>query len=374
MFFKSSAKTKTVESPSAMLKRVEAEIKASELRAEHAARMAEKNREITETRVESIKVEADTIKTIKRERFDTVVSRVINYAPLVIISGLAMTGQYGKFSGYMTAQFGSVVGTFVAALCALALELIALFLGLHGMKALRRKDSAALLLGGATAVAGLVAWMNFSYFGGIVGTTFALFSFVAPFMWRTKIRSDHRDELASNGEIEKRALKMERVRWMMHPLDSFRVYRHAAWTGQRDIELAVKEWEASKSERQPKISNKIDVTEIDMLHAMIEDIRQTMSDNGTELPEIPQRLNNRRAITNGQTVNGYRMDHPKWDEGVSIYEASIDAGQPLKQAELAGELGMSNRVLAGQIQKFVHERNERNSERHDGSDLSPETA
>jgi len=376
MFFKSSAKSrKPVESPAAMLKRVEAEIKASELRAEHAARMADKNREIVDTRVETIKVEAETIKTIKREKFDTFVSGLINYGPLVIISGLAVTGQYGKFSEYMTVQFGTVAGTLVAGLCALALELIALFLGLHGMKALQRKDSAALLLGGATAVAGLVAWMNFSYFGGIVGITFALFSFVAPFMWRTKIRSDHRDELAANGEIEKRALKMERVRWMMHPLDSYRVYRHAAWTGQRDVELAVKEWEASKSERPVKISNKVTPEEIDMLHAMITDIRMALDTDTTEVPEIPQRR--RPAITSGS--NGSHLEfpthHPRWNEGVAKYEASIDAGSPMKQADLATELGMSNRVLAGKIQKYVHDRNERNaSERHDGSDLSSETA
>lgn len=372
MFFKSSAKSpKPTESPAAMLKRVEAEIKAEELRAEHAAKMAAKNREIAETRVESIKVEAETIKTIKAERFESIVSKIVNVGPLVIISGLAMTGQYGKFSEYMTLQFGSVVGTIVAGLCALALELIALFLGLHGMKALRRKDSAALLLGGATLVAGLVAWMNFSYFGGIVGITFALFSFVAPFMWRTKIRSDYRDELVANGEIEKRALKLERVRWMTHPIKSYKVYRHAAWTGQRDITIAVKEWEAS-TERQPKVSKKIDATEIDMLHAMIEDIRQAMDTNvPADAPEIPQRQ--RPAITAG--VNGYSVNHPKWNEGVAMFEASIDAGQPMKQADLASALGMTNRVLAGQIQKYVRERNERNaSERHDGSDLSPETA
>lgn len=374
--FKLRKKTKkTVESPAAMLKRVEAEIKAEELRAAHAAKMAETRESLRRKRAETLSVEAETIKTERQARNEELRDRLINYGPLVIISGLAIVGQYGKFSQIMTGYFGPVLGASVSVLCAVALEMIALFLGLHALKALRRKDSAAGLLIGATVVAGIVAWMNYTYFTGTVGITFALFSFVAPFMWRIKIRSDHRNELYANGEIDTRGLKIERVRWIMHPIKSFKVYRHAAWTGQRDVALAIKEWESDAADAIT--AKAVTPDEIDMLHAMIEDLRMTVNRPADETGETPKIETPKRPAlpTGNSNGHGYPTHHPKWNEGVAKYDASIDSGNRMTQAELASELGMSNRVLAGQIQRYVHEMRERKAvERHNGSDLATETA
>jgi hypothetical protein len=368
---------KPAETPAQMLKRVEAEIKAAELRDAYTAKRREENSKVAVERVETLSAEAETIKTEREARNEELRDRLINYGPLIVISALAIVGQFGYFGENLSGTFGATFAKVIGALCAGALESIALFLGLHAMKALSRKDSAAGLLFAATAVAGLVAWMNFTHFADdktgtptVASWAFGLFSFVAPFMWRIKIRSDHRDELFANGEIDKRGLKLGRSMLFFHPFKSIAVMSHAAWTGQRDPELAVKEWEAAQLESSKQIDETPEVATAHLV-AMIENLRRDV--NG-EVPDFPFEvtLPKPRAITNG---NGYNITHPKWNEGVAIFEASVDAGRPMKQQDLANELGMSNRVLAGQIQKYVTERNERKaSVDHDGSDLSAETA
>lgn len=392
---------KPAESPKAMLARVEAELAAQRLRDQYAEERVIRDAQITVERVKAESADTVTVQTEKAVRRQAATDKLINYGPLVIISGLAIIGQCGSFGEILKPVFGDVLGSVLGGLCAVALEMIALFLGLHALKALRRKDSAAGLLFAATIVAGIVAYMNYSHFAGdghgksyIVAWTFALFSFVAPFMWRIKIRSDHRDELVANGEIDKRGLRLERSRLLWHPIDSLKVMSHAAWTGERDRDKAVADWEArrdakrtQKEERRAeKEANKPDkgtkvatVEDVTILQAMIENLKHDMNDaaDADETPELPYDPNGiprPRAITIGS--NGYNTNHPQWDKGVAIYEASIDSRNPLTQADLARELGMSNRVLAGQIQKFVRERNGKkvNGVSHDGADLSPETA
>jgi len=361
-----------IESPSAMLRRVEAEAEADRIRMKLEDEKRERSQKITAERVAALQSDAVTAKTESAIKREELFERVINYAPLVIISGLAITGQYGSFSEYLKPTFHGMSGI-VAALMALGLEFIALFLGLHALKALRRKDSAAGLLIAATLVAGLVAYLNFDHYKAPDGTAsiasyaFALFSFVAPFLWRVKIRSDHRDELASNGEIDKRGLKLPRVMWAMHPIKSYKVYRHAAWTGQRDVEIAVKEWETETSEAPVKIKG-VSAQDLDMLYALIENMKIDLQE--TDVPEIskPQR----RELPSGNS-NGYPTHHPKWNEGVAIFSASVDSGNQMKVSDLAQELGMSNRVLAGKIKEFVLNGRD-SSVNGDGSDLTTETA
>lgn len=370
------------ESPAQMLKRVEAEAEAERVRMLLEDEKRERASRINAERVAELKsadVTAKTESAIKREEL---FERTINYAPLVIISGLAITGQYGSFSDYLMPTFGEGFSQFIAALMALGLESIALFLGLHAMKALQRKDSAAGLLISATLIAGLVAYLNFDHYrietgpnagtASIASYAFALFSFVAPFLWRVKIRSDHRNELAANGEIDVRGLKLPRVMWSMHPIKSFKVYRLAAWTGQRDVELAVKEWESALAEEPVKIKG-VSAQDLDMLYALVENLKidlQESADNETHEIESPQRRE--LPAGNGSEIERLKR-HPKWNEGVAIYAASVDGGNPMKVSDLADELGMKNRVLAGKIKEFIT--NERKSSvGHDGSDLAAETA
>lgn len=377
IFVKTVKPAPKTESPAAMLKRIEAEAEAERVRMRLDDEKRERASRINAERVAILSADAVTAKTESAIKREELFERVINYAPLVIISGLAITGQFGSFSEYLAPTFGAFAG-FVAGLMALGLESIALFLGLHAMKALRRKDSAAGLLIGATLVAGLVAYLNFDHYMNPDGTAsiasyaFALFSFVAPFLWRVKIRSDHRDELATNGEIDKRGLKLPRVMWAMHPIKSYSVYRHAAWTGQRDVEIAVKDWESERSEKPAKIKG-VSAQDLDMLYALVENLKIDLQETTDETPELvsPQRP----AITsgNGTEIDRY-MRHPKWNEGVAIFSASVDSGNQMKVSDLAQELGMTNRALAGKIKEFVLTGRDRNSVDHDGSDLATEAA
>lgn len=374
LFVKSAKPTPRTESPAQMLKRIEAEAEAERVLMKLDDERRERSSRITAERVASLSADAVTAKTESAIRREELFELVINYAPLVIISGLAITGQYGSFSEYLAPTFHGFAG-FIAGLMALGLESIALFLGLHAMKALQRKDSAAGLLFSATLIAGIVAYLNFDHYktddgsASIASYAFALFSFVAPFLWRVKIRSDHRNELAANGEIDKRGLKLERVRWMTHPIKSYKVYRLAAWTGQRDVELAVKEWESFKADEPVKIKG-VKAEDLDMLYALIENLKIDLQETEDEKPALGK--TERPAITAGVEIERF-MRHPKWNEGVAIFSASVDSGNQMKVSDLATELGMTNRALAGKIKDFVLNGRDSNVS-HDGSDLAAETA
>jgi hypothetical protein len=377
IFVKSAKPTPKIESPAQMLKRVEAEAEAERVQMKLDDERRERASRITAERIAALRNDAVTAKTDNAIKRDELFERVINYAPLVIISGLAITGQYGSFSEYLKPTFGEFSGV-IAALMALGLESIALFLGLHALKALRRKDSAAGLLLSATVIAGIVAYLNFDHYrlddgtASIASYAFALFSFVAPFLWRVKIRSDHRNELASNGEIDVRGLKLPRVMWAMHPIKSYSVYRHAAWTGQRDVEIAVKEWENETAEKPVKIKG-VNAQDLDMLYALVENLKIDLQETTDDTPQIekPQRV----AITSGHGTEIERfMRHPKWNDGVAIFSASVDSGNPMKVSDLATELGMTNRALAGKIKEYVTTQGRQSSVSNDGSDLAAETA
>ncbi len=368
---------KPTESPAQMLKRVQAEADAERVRMQLDDEKRAHAEKIRTERVAILSADAETAKTESAIRREKITATVIDTAPILIISGLAITGQFGSFAELLTPTFGEFLAKIVAGFMSAGLESIALFLGMHGMRALRRKDSAFWLIFGATIVAGIVACLNFDHYRSADGTpsiasyAFALFSFVAPFLWRVKIRSDHRDELVANGEIDVRGLKLPRVMWAMHPIKSFKVYRHAAWTGQRDVELAVKEWDASLAEKPVK---GIAPEELDMLTAMIENLRiDVQTSEPQTIDELPPAERPKALLP--ASSNGYPTHHAKWSEGVALYTASLDSGTPMKVSDLATELGMTNRALAGKIKDFVTTtRKVENSVSDDGSDLTPETA
>jgi hypothetical protein len=359
------------ESPAAMVKRVEAELAAQRLRDAYAEERRIANAALAAERAEIVSVEAITVQTESAARRSERVEKVTNYSPLIVINLLAIVGQFGYFAENLTPTFGDVFGPIVAGLAAGALELISLFIGYHALLAMRRRDSAFGLLIASIGVAGLVAYMNYSHFSPeldrptIAGLAFGLFSFIAPFLWRIKIRSDHRDELVANGEIDRRGLKLNRSRLIWHPIKSLKVIRHAAWTGETDPETAVHDWENTKAPRT--IEDEIDRLEGEMIRAQIENARRD-----SESSDVSISARAPRAITSS---NGYPTHHPKWNEAISKYAASVDSGTPLKVYELADEIGMTNRVLAGAAKRYVdNQMKGRNREHHYGSDLSSETA
>lgn len=361
------------ESPAQMLKRVQAEAEAERVRMVLDDEKRVRTEKIRTERVEALSADAVTAQTESAIKREQIVEGLINYGPLLIITTLAVVGQFGYMSKHLEPTFPGF-GKVVAALVAVGLESIALFLGLHAMKALRRKDSAAGLLLSATIVSGLVSYMNFENFASANGDfthaswAFGLFSFVGPFIWRTKIRSDHRNELAANDEIDRRGIKLPRTMWSMHPIKSYKVYRLAAWTGQRDVEIAVKDWEQANTDAYASSSKPKD---LDVLHALIENLKLDIHTNDTPQIDQPQR----RELTPAHATEIERLKrHPKWNDGVAIYSASVDSGNPLKVSDLATEMGMTNRALAGKIREYVITQGRQSSVSDDGSDLAAETA
>jgi uncharacterized protein YeaO (DUF488 family) len=370
---KSTTPPKPSESPAQLVKRTEAELQAARMRDQYAEerRVRDAQREAEAAQILSGRVV--TLTTMKADRRANLRSHLINFGPLIIINALAVIGQFGWFAANLADTFGPIGSYVVAVFAAGALETIALFLGYHAMRALQRKDSAAGMLLGSMVIATVVAIMNYSHFAasGFRPTTaavsFGLFSFIAPFLWRIKIRSDHRDELATNGEIDRRGLKLERSRIFWHPLKSLKVIRHAAWTGQRNADLAVKEWEASRT-------GEIDVAWLEA------DYLNMIHDGSVTMDRIPRPTSNALPQMRRNAIHSndrYPVNHVKWEDAISTYAASLDAGQPMKVKDLAEHLGMANRVLAGKAREYVHSTRGivSNGQQHnDGPGQSPETA
>lgn len=367
---------------------------------------------------------------------------LVNYAPLVVISALAISGQYGYLKDALAETFGK--DTFltyaVAVLSAGALESITLFLGYHAMLAMRRRDSAAGLVLASIVLGSIVAFMNYSHFAPVdvhgnvnlgaptsTAVIFGIFSFLNPFLWRVKIRSEHRDELSKNGEIEKRGLKLPRVMWLHHPVQAYKVTRHAAWTGERVPELAVRQWECARMLNEPlkearevdlihaeaeimdlqkelanlrwhfesetsvqRVKYEVQITDLQSELGSIRDeflaIRQaervtyeeTLEELTSELQSVRDALTRvkveridrparekRPVLESGDNPYAKHMQHKQWDEGVAIYNASADNGTPMNTVQLADALQMKNRVLPTAIVNYCREdRQRREHDRH----------
>jgi len=268
-----------------------------------------------------------------------VARRAVPYLPLVLVNTLAVRGQLGW------GQDNLAGGIWIALLFAGALESIALFLQYFGNRALARRDSANALYLAAFAVAGVVAWINYSHYAGadMAPTTeavaYALCSIVSPWLWRIHARAELRDVLKEAGEIDSRAVKLSMARKIYHPIKSFKVIRHAAWTGETNPARAIGAWEAARQARGPESAS-----------------------NGSGAPGVlpvkPLAIKRQalagkpaRAISTG----GDHTQHPKYTEGVALYRQSMQGpGRPMSQRDLAKALDMANRVLAAQIIKDVN--------------------
>ncbi len=122
------------ESPAAMLKRVEAEAEAERIQMKLADEKRERAEKIRAEQIEKITANAITAKTENEIRREQIADKLINFGPLFLISGLAIAGQFGYFGDALSDTFGEIFAKFIGGACALALELIALFLGLHAMR------------------------------------------------------------------------------------------------------------------------------------------------------------------------------------------------------------------------------------------------
>ncbi len=272
--------------------------------------------------------------------------KAVPYIPLMLVNGAALQGQFA--SALDSLKIGdphTFTRVIAAAIYAIAIESIALFLQYYANRALKNRDSAGLLYLSALLVASVVSAINFSHYydtkaavwnvtAQATAYAFGLCSLISPWLWRIHSRAEHREALKAAGEIDSRGVKLSLSRKIWHPVKSLKVIRFNAWTGETNPIKAVEAWEIAQSAQ--KIIEIEDDKVRDEAHKRREALKRDRQPKRNEVP------------------NGDLTLHPKYAEGRKLYESSLQGpGKALSQRDLAKRLGMANRVLAGKIIKDV---------------------
>jgi hypothetical protein len=189
-------------------------------------------------------------------------STVITAIPLILVNIVAVSGQYAFLREHLS---WPVYG---AAIFAAALESTALYLAYMAHQSLMNLDSSMRLRLGAITFGLLAGIMNASHYRSHGHLTFVsiatgIMSASSPVLWGIYSRRQSRDKLMQLGLIEPGAVKLGINRWIMYPIKSFRVYRNAAWAGERNPQIAISEYEAmqdTESEPMPEPQLSMQVT------------------------------------------------------------------------------------------------------------------
>ena len=174
------------------------------------------------------------------------VTGVITAIPVILVNVVATTGQYMYLRDHLPWPMFGII-TFAA-----ALESVALYLAYMAHKALIAMDNSFKLRAGAFMFGLLAGFMNYSHYAHglrptFVGIATGLMSAASPLLWGVYSRRISRDALMERGLIEPGAVRLGSVRWLMHPVMSYRVFRDAAWTGERNAGIAISDYEATKA-------------------------------------------------------------------------------------------------------------------------------
>lgn len=274
--------------------------------------------------------------------------KMIPYIPLMLVNGAALQGQFA--SALDSLKIGdphTFARIIAAAIYAIAIESIALFLQYYANRALKNRDSAGMLYLSALLVAGIVSAINFSHYydpksavwnvtAQATAYAFGLCSLISPWLWRIHSRAEHREALKAAGEIDSRGVKLSLSRKIWHPVKSLKVIRFNAWTGETNPAKAVEAWEIAQSVQQ-----------------IIETEEDKVRDEAHKRREALKRDRQPKRVDN---LNGDLRQHPKYADGVDLYRKSLEGpGRPFSQRLLAKELKMANRELARKIINDVQE-------------------
>ena len=159
--------------------------------------------------------------------------------PIVLVNAVAFAGQLAFLRTHLPWPLAGQV------LVAVTLESVAVYLAWQAHLALAADDSALRLRLAAYAFAAVIGVMNYSHYMApgwrptFAAVTFGLMSVSSPWLWSVHSRRVSRDALKERGLIEAHAVRLGATRWLWHPLQSFRVMRWAAWTGEADPALAI---------------------------------------------------------------------------------------------------------------------------------------
>lgn len=181
--------------------------------------------------------------------YSTFTHKLIVILPLLLVNGIAITGQMGwakdnlptwGLAGQIAFAFG--------------LESVAVFLAYHAYLCEKRNDSALRLKLASYAFALFVASINYSHYAkqwnkpDAVAIVVGMMSAASPILWGIYSRSESRAILFQRGLIDEHMLRMGN-RWIWHPIRSFKVMYWATWEGENKPHKAIAGWEESEVEK-----------------------------------------------------------------------------------------------------------------------------
>jgi hypothetical protein len=158
-----------------------------------------------------------------------IVHTIVTAFPLLMVNGVAFAGQYAWAREKLPSWH--VNG---AAMFAIALESIALFVSYHAFLAEKRNDSALRLKLMSYGYGLFIGWINYSHWvttNKTVALIVGMMSASSPFLWSVYSRAKSRPMLYSKGLIEQHALRLGATRWFYHPIRSWKLMYFSTWIG-----------------------------------------------------------------------------------------------------------------------------------------------
>lgn len=168
--------------------------------------------------------------------------------PIFGCNGTAFTGQLFFFRDH--AKSWPEVGVI---LFAATMESIALYLASEAAER-EKKNIASFNVRMASYAFGLfVGVINYSHYAGsdfrptVFALIFGSMSALSPWLWAMYGRGQAYEMQLESGLIEARGVKFAKIRWVMWPKETFGAMRLAAWTGERNPDKAIADWEAREA-------------------------------------------------------------------------------------------------------------------------------
>lgn len=338
--------------PAQKLRELESKIELDEVARAAAFEREQTEHERNQWRRNVSEVEEIREKSAKVSLWQARGRKAVPYVPLVLVNSAALQGQFDWALGHLAiGDAETIIRYFAAAIYAIAVESIALFLQYYANRALKNRDSAGLLYLSALLVAGFVSTINFSHYHvenaplwdlnqQATAYAFAMCSLISPWLWRIHSRAEHREALKAAGEIDSRGVKLSLSRKIWHPIRSVQVISFNSWTGETNPAKAVEAWELHKAEKAAAE----EATKITKKAAKIKKAEEASK------PKVTLKSHKDKTPRRNEVPGGDLANHPKYAEGVEIYKLSLKGpGRPMSQRDLAKALNMANRQLASKI-------------------------
>lgn len=215
--------------------------------------------------------------------------------PIFGCNGTAFTGQLFFFHDH--AKSWPFVGVI---LFAATMESIALYLASEAAER-EKKNIASFNVRMASYAFGLfVGIINYSHYAGadfrptVFAVIFGAMSALSPWLWAMYGRGQAYEMQLENGLIEARGVKFAKIRWIMWPYETFHAMRLAAWTGERNPEKAIADYEkfaankraeAEAAERK-RIEDEESALTLENASSQADAIRIAIAELGEDAPPV----------------------------------------------------------------------------------------